>query len=318
MLISVHLSDVSSPIYQLDLEDGYDTEAIIETDLIDKREESKGSIEGRILHMPGVLLADKKISSKTDQELSISISGDHFIYNLVAYDGVPEMGLPRSRSAISSGMQQTIASTRQIDILVPAGYYSRRVFLVVSSAYMGALLQHEPWDVKSFLANTTSGYNNDVSVRSILNELTGDFDNGLYRRSFFELKLKEFFLRLHEYDGEIFPAHNIHVEDKLRLRAARDYLASDFVRPPTIPELSRIVSLNEFKLKRYFKLIFEETIHGFVIRLRMEKAEGMLLRSYSVAEVSDSIGYKSVSHFIVAFKKYYGKTPKQLLKIRTI
>ncbi|MCC9137549.1 AraC family transcriptional regulator [Pontibacter silvestris] len=44
----------------------------------------------------------------------------------------------------------------------------------------------------------------------------------------------------------------------------------------------------------------------------MEKARKILLEKFPLNDVSAELGYKSVSHFIAAFKKY-GTTPKQYI-----
>jgi AraC-like DNA-binding protein len=44
----------------------------------------------------------------------------------------------------------------------------------------------------------------------------------------------------------------------------------------------------------------------------MTKArELILLREYQIAEIADQLGYTNVSHFIDAFKKKFGITPKK-------
>lgn len=44
----------------------------------------------------------------------------------------------------------------------------------------------------------------------------------------------------------------------------------------------------------------------------MKKAEELIAKNISVSDVSNLLGYKSSSHFIQIFKKYFGTTPKQL------
>lgn len=103
-----------------------------------------------------------------------------------------------------------------------------------------------------------------------------------------------------------------------KLEAAKAYLVTHHNNPPTIKQLSRIVSLNEFKLKTGFKDTFGSTIHEFITEIRMQRAQKMLSENYQVNEVSAQLGYKGVSHFITSFKKFYGITPKKLMLTKII
>mgnify|MGYP001762733309 FL=1 len=96
-----------------------------------------------------------------------------------------------------------------------------------------------------------------------------------------------------------------------KLESAKAYLVTHCTNPPTIKQLSRIVSLNEFKLKTGFKDKFGSTIHDYITKIRMQRAKKMIIDNQPVNDVSSQLGYKSVSHFITSFKKFYGVTPKQ-------
>lgn len=80
----------------------------------------------------------------------------------------------------------------------------------------------------------------------------------------------------------------------------------------TLKSLSRKFGVNELVLKTNFKDLFGQTIRQFVIELRMQEAKNLIIQNEeSVNEIAFKVGYKSVSHFIQTFKKYYGITPNQ-------
>ena len=118
----------------------------------------------------------------------------------------------------------------------------------------------------------------------------------------------------HTQDGDL----HITPEDYKKLAETKSYLIDNFAGPPTIKQLARIVTLNEFKLKNYFKEVFQITIHSFIIKLRMEEANKILAEDHTVNEVALKVGYRSVSHFISMYKSYYGKTPMQANKSKRI
>jgi AraC family transcriptional regulator len=84
--------------------------------------------------------------------------------------------------------------------------------------------------------------------------------------------------------------------------------------PITIRELSRKVGTNECYLKKGFKAIFGTTIFDFYQNERMQYARYLLYeKGLTVTQVSDTLGYSSISHFSTAFKKHTGIKPCELL-----
>ena len=100
-----------------------------------------------------------------------------------------------------------------------------------------------------------------------------------------------------------------------RIYQARDILLQRIGEPITIKELSRKVAINECYLKKGFKEVFGTTIFDFYQQQRMEHAKYLLYeKSLSVTDVSQLLGYSSISHFSSAFKKHTGLKPCELLK----
>jgi AraC-like DNA-binding protein len=105
-------------------------------------------------------------------------------------------------------------------------------------------------------------------------------------------------------------ARRVSRSDKERLHFAQDYLRHHIEEPPSLPELARVVGLNEYKLKREFKEFFGTTVFGFVAEHRLERAQMLLLeREKSVSEIAYELGYSSPQHFSTAFKKRFGQSP---------
>jgi len=97
------------------------------------------------------------------------------------------------------------------------------------------------------------------------------------------------------------------------LYEARDYLTQHYRNPPKIPELARMVGLNQTKLKAGFREVTKLTIYGYITKCRMERAADLLLNgNYGIAEVAYEVGYDYPANFTSAFKKYYGKLPRSM------
>ncbi|MCO6497304.1 MAG: helix-turn-helix transcriptional regulator [Chitinophagaceae bacterium] len=103
-------------------------------------------------------------------------------------------------------------------------------------------------------------------------------------------------------------------EDRKKIEHAREVLIQHICDPLTIKELSRKAAINECYLKKGFKELYGTTIFDFFQNQRMEHAKYLLYeRGLTVTDVSNMLGYSSISHFSTAFKKHTGLKPCELL-----
>jgi AraC family transcriptional regulator, transcriptional activator of the genes for pyochelin and ferripyochelin receptors len=101
------------------------------------------------------------------------------------------------------------------------------------------------------------------------------------------------------------------LDDKERLHHAKAILNKTYQNPPSLLELAQQVKLNDFKLKRGFKELFQTTVFGYVQYLRMEQAKQLLSGTeLMIAEIAQQVGYESTSYFGYLFKREFGMTPK--------
>lgn len=97
-----------------------------------------------------------------------------------------------------------------------------------------------------------------------------------------------------------------------KIKRAKQLVIANMAEPPSLQEIADEVGLTVSKLKEGFKHIYGESVFHFLFNYKMEYARKQLVsRNYNVAEISHQIGYSTPSHFIHAFKKKYGTTPKQ-------
>ncbi len=103
-------------------------------------------------------------------------------------------------------------------------------------------------------------------------------------------------------------------ENVLKIRKAKEIVLANLAEPPGLQELADQIGLNLKKLKMGFKQIYGDTVYGFLFDYKMDYARRLLdSGSYNVNEVGLKIGYSTGSHFIAAFKKKFGTTPKKYL-----
>ncbi|MFU1798347.1 AraC family transcriptional regulator [Paenibacillus azoreducens] len=103
--------------------------------------------------------------------------------------------------------------------------------------------------------------------------------------------------------------------DMQKIREARDIMIERMVDPPSLMELSRLIGMNDFKLKVGFKEMYGTTVFGYLRDKRLEKALALLQQGHlNVNETSCAIGYSNSSYFSEVFREKYGINPGQLLK----
>lgn len=100
----------------------------------------------------------------------------------------------------------------------------------------------------------------------------------------------------------------------IKIRKAKDIIISRMAEPPGLQELADEIDLSLKKLKEGFKQIYGDSVFSFLFDYKMEVARKLLESSeHNVNEVGLKVGYSTSSHFIAAFKKKYGTTPKKYI-----
>ena len=85
--------------------------------------------------------------------------------------------------------------------------------------------------------------------------------------------------------------------------------------PPSLQELANEIGLSLKKLKEGFKEVYGDTVFGFLFDYKMDFARKLLeTGQHNVNEVGLKVGYSTASHFIAAFKKKFGTTPKKYIQ----
>lgn len=101
-------------------------------------------------------------------------------------------------------------------------------------------------------------------------------------------------------------------DEILKIKKAKEILIKDFNNPPTIESLSKDIGLNIKKLKIGFKDLYGMPAFTYLYHYKMDYARKLLnLKKQNINEVANIVGYSSATHFIAAFKRKFGITPKQ-------
>ena len=102
------------------------------------------------------------------------------------------------------------------------------------------------------------------------------------------------------------------------LQEAHDILSKNICNPPTISALSKLVFLNEQKLKAGFQARYHMSINQYTTSIKMAYAENLLSTTeLSIEEISKIVGYNHSSNFVKMFKKIHNKTPLSFRKSKS-
>lgn len=182
-------------------------------------------------------------------------------------------------------------------------------------------------DFDSFIANYTYNYL-PLEVSSIIQHLRSMAEAQTLTPLYLESKILESISLLYNEIstspqnaftnqinyGEIKIGKNRNItltySDVSAIQEAHKILTKEACSPPTIKSLSKMVFLNEQKLKAGFKAKYHMSISQYTTSIRMAMAENLLSTTeHSIDEISKIIGYNYSGNFVKMFKKAHGKTP---------
>lgn len=94
-----------------------------------------------------------------------------------------------------------------------------------------------------------------------------------------------------------------------------EYIKSNYHDEITLPEMAKIVGMNEAYLSRKFKEYTGTGINEYINVVRIGEAVKLLLNTdYSIVRISNEVGYNDSSYFAMMFKRLVGITPKKYRK----
>ena len=99
-----------------------------------------------------------------------------------------------------------------------------------------------------------------------------------------------------------------------RIKNARNILIDNLDSPPSLSALAKEIGMNEYNLKVGFKNVYGLPPYKYLQEYRLNLSKKLLAEGqWQVAEIADKIGYTNSSHFIEAFRKKFGNTPKKFM-----
>jgi len=148
-------------------------------------------------------------------------------------------------------------------------------------------------------------------LKQIVDNNISEYVKKLYIKGKIYELLSLHFQKEESSNGEYCP-FLVNEDDVSKIRQAKDIIIARMAEPPTLQELANEIGLTLKKLKEGFKQVYGDTVYSFLFDYKMDQAKKLLeSNQLNVNEVGLQVGYSTASHFIAAFKKKYGTTPKQ-------
>lgn len=198
------------------------------------------------------------------------------------------------------------------------------ISLAIKDEFLQNNLFNHIKNTKDIYLNPTTIFKNkstNLKTQICATELFNSPHTGVLDKMYKESKILE--ILYYEFNDILNKDKQLKNKDKIRfdeydaqaLNKAHDILLNNLQNPPTVEQLSKLVHLNQFKLKVGFKQKFNTSPYKLLTKHRMQKAKKLLEQGdMNVFEVSELVGYKYQNNFTKVFKEYFGIRPSDLIK----
>lgn len=119
-------------------------------------------------------------------------------------------------------------------------------------------------------------------------------------------------LLLECFNKENFVANKKDIEKQERVQVMLVFIHTHYSETISLQDIADAGMISIAQCNRCFTKMLNITPYEYLIQYRLQKATDLLKNAtLNVTEISDQVGFNNVTHFIQAFKKQYGISPKQ-------
>lgn len=160
------------------------------------------------------------------------------------------------------------------------------ITLATRYAIQGGLNEKEAYDFSDRVIRLVDGMNSKIKILNLLAKEIINLTNMVSKS-----RLK--------------PSQSPHV------RKCICYINENINEKITVKTLAEICNVSSNHLSQIFKEEMGENPSAYITRKKLEKAKEMIVDGKNNNEICEKLSFSSVSHFITAFKRYYGMTPTE-------
>ena len=324
MKIKSTLLAYEKPLITIEIGDNYDPKSPLTEENIYIQNENSEEIKSNYLITDGMVIIDTQMYFTKPQTAVFEIDTESVILNFICCNNVESQIEQLETEKYSKENTHNIFYTTNYKgtFKIPAFEQVNYLSIILSKEFYYTII-NEDWELhekfsKNILLKKSSYLTSKYipftpAIQWVIHEIKNCNRQGALKKMYIETKLKE--LLIHQLETIIDQPvqQQIDEDDFSKLQQAKLIIEKDYVHAPSLTELSRMISLNEFKLKKGFKACFGTTVKSYIIKLRMEYAKELFKsKGSTVSEVAYKCGYKDASHFSAAFKSFYGFSPQKI------
>ena len=144
--------------------------------------------------------------------------------------------------------------------------------------------------------------------------LKANIASELANKEFIRQRFAQLNYRTEDFPQEIQQAPGLSLDQEF-LTKATELVKKNLGKEFNVDDLCMEMGMSRSSLYNKVKALTDRSPSDFVRQIRMTEAAALLKsKRYTVAEVSDMMGYSDPKYFTDIFKKYYGMTPSAYMK----
>jgi AraC-like DNA-binding protein len=280
-----------------------------------------GSLEKKTLHSK--FFGINELKADFTGNFRIAFNEDQMLHNMnicIALDGNVSLDLKESNLLTSlSPLKHHCVYSHETDYDLIINKSVHVIHITIDREYYAGLLgetERTSAVMKEKLMNKDQVWSGtgdvNLAMKRTVEDMLCNSLQGNLKTLFTEAKILELVaLQLNFFDqGPL--QENQRSRDDDTFYGIRKYLDEHFMDDLSLRMLSRMFGVNEYKLKRGFKELFNSTVFDYIHELKMTHAHMLLRDKYYVSEVASTVGYKNANHFSTAFKRKFGVSPTAL------
>jgi YesN/AraC family two-component response regulator len=114
-------------------------------------------------------------------------------------------------------------------------------------------------------------------------------------------------------------SYNFNMKDDMvteYVNKAISIIEKEYYNKITLEYISKVININKFYLTKLFKKYTSEGLYEYLINFRINKSKELLrMTNMPIYEISEKVGFESVSNFIKTFKQNEEITPLKFRKL---
>lgn len=302
-------------------------------DQVEHRLEAYAGCADQIIHLPEALGSGQNYLIKVSGDIDLMVSESHF-HQPVSFDAPnPEMcgamivlegechmktGRSGTEHCIRAGQAMLfVLSSSECSVSYPAGRI-QMINFSVPKQLMAQLGSQSP-DFPLVCQGEDFCITDDLMVTVPVSPELSHNVQQIYaanlseevRHLFINAKVIEILaLVYHAWREQNQKYPGIKPADLNSIMKAAEIIEQEMAAPPGLQELARRVGINDYKLKKLFKTVFDNTVFGYLKEKRLQSASELLVKGeLSVQQVAETVGFKHSGHFSGLFSEVYGMTP---------